>query len=463
MNKKSYKDEGELSCINFLQQFLEIQMKTKLSLAVATALVAAASSANAGIMIPAGDWTLDIGGVVNAYYTHTTTSGDAVSVLGGVTDTASGDDSQSNITTGLLPNYLSVSGKTRQNDLDVAFTISINPGASTTHSGIQNGSDGSAALNQENRQAFLTFGDASWGSVKLGKDLGIYASDAILNDMTLLGVGSAAGGLAGNTTTLGRIGTGFMYADWKSQVAYSSPNWSGFSFTAGVTQSWNSFEALDTALDTAFTTAGVAHPLVNAGNGSSSRGGGSPAFEGKASYEWTGDVGGKVWVSGITQKVEDISSITAVGGLDNDRATAWDIGATVNVAGFGLTGYYGQGDGIGTIVQLRDGFDSTGKARDSDDWYVQATYTIPGPGTKLGVSYGESTLDGNSATTDYLKEWKHSMWTVGAYHPITKHLNLVAEYSNSQDELDTRAGGTAPALNLDGKSKTISLGAILFF
>ena len=26
-----------------------------------------------------------------------------------------------------------------------------------------------------NRQAFLTFGDASWGSVKLGKDLGIFA------------------------------------------------------------------------------------------------------------------------------------------------------------------------------------------------------------------------------------------------------------------------------------------------
>ena len=124
----------------------------------------------------------------------------------------------------MLPNYLSVSGKTRQNDLDVGFTISLNPGASTTSAGKQ-------SAQQENRQAFLTFGDKSWGSIKLGKDLGIYASDAILNDMTLLGVGSGAGALAGNTTTLGRIGTGFMYADWKSQIAYSSPNWNGFSFT----------------------------------------------------------------------------------------------------------------------------------------------------------------------------------------------------------------------------------------
>jgi hypothetical protein len=44
-------------------------MNNKLKLAVAAALVAGASSANAGIIIPAGDWTLDIGGVVNAYYT----------------------------------------------------------------------------------------------------------------------------------------------------------------------------------------------------------------------------------------------------------------------------------------------------------------------------------------------------------------------------------------------------------
>jgi len=142
------------------------------------------------------------------------------------------------LTTGLLPNYLSVTGTTRQNDLDVSFTISINPGASTTHAGLQSAQNGNAAT-QENRQAFMTFGDKSWGSVKIGKDLGIFASDAILNDMTLLGVGSAAGILAGNTTTLGRIGTGFIYADWKAQLAYTTPNFNGFQLTAGITQAFN--------------------------------------------------------------------------------------------------------------------------------------------------------------------------------------------------------------------------------
>ncbi len=426
-------------------------MKTKLNLAVAAALLAGASSANAGIMIPAGDWTLDIGGIVNAYYTHTNFSGDDAAGTAPLSLGRGDNDSIQNITTGLLPNYLSVSGKTRQNDLDVGFTISINPGASRTAGGNQ-------GAQQENRQAFLTFGDKSWGSIKLGKDLGIYASDAILNDMTLLGVGSGAGSLAGNTTTLGRIGTGFMYADWKSQVAYSSPNWNGFSFTAGVTQAWNAVAA------------------IGGGASSSGRGGSSPAFEGKASYEWAGDVGGKVWVSAITQRVKGLSNgsaasfalnaagtaFTTVAAVANTadtsgRATAFDIGATVNVAGFGLTGYYGQGDGIGQTIQLFDGFDANGDDRESDQWYLQATYTLPGVGTKLGASYGESTLDGNSV--DAFNDIEDSMWTIGAYHPITKHLNLVAEYSNVERDRDNK-GAVADA---DAKSKTISLGAIMFF
>jgi hypothetical protein len=46
------------------------------------------------------------------------------------------------------------------------------------------------------------------------------------------------------------------------------------------------------------------------------------------------------------------------------------------------------------------------------------------------------------------------MWTVGAYHPLTKHLNLVAEYSAEKGEL---------AKATTSKNDTMSLGAILFF
>ena len=418
-------------------------MNKNIKLAVAGAVLAlSASAANAGIIIPAGDWTLDVGGIVNTYATSTRVSGDAVTVLGGINSrdlgvTDNGQRTQSNMTTGLLPNYLSVSGTTRQNDLDVAFTISINPGSSTVRSGGQ-------GSNQENRQAFMTFGDKSWGSFKVGKDIGIAYSDAILNDMTLLGVGSAAGGLAGNTTTLGRIGTGFIYADWKAQIAYTTPNFNGFQATAGLTQPFDAHAAgsnTTTALDGAI------------GSAASNRGAGSQfGYEGKASYSFSAnDVTGKVWVSGISQKLRGLSS-DASGALSDVTARGADIGANINFAGFGLTGYYGAGEGMGTTVQFRDGVDANGRKRDNRDWYTQATYVLPTK-TKIGLSYGESRVESTGAADTIADKYENSMATVGLYHPLTKHLNIVAEYSNVESQLDT----------LKGKSKTSSLGAILFF
>jgi predicted porin len=397
-------------------------MNNTIKLAVASALLAAASSASAAGGIVAGDWTLDIGGVVNAYVTSTKAKGAK----------GSASASTSNITTGLLPNYLSVSGKTRQNDLDVAFTISIQPGASTTQAGIQGGTDPGLAANgsQENRQAFLTFGDASWGSIKLGKDLGIYASDAILNDMTLLGVGNGAGYLAGNTTTTGRIGNGYQYADWKAQAAYSSPNFNGFQFTVGVTQAWNA-QGVTVTED---------------------RGGKEPAFEGKASYAFAADaVTGKVWVSALSQKLVGLQSVAGAARTNvNATARAYDVGATVSAAGFALTGYYFDGEGTGGRLQFANAFDTAGNKLNSDGYYVQTTYTLPGVNTKLGTSYGESKVKAGTGVVST----ESNMWTFGAYHPLTKHLNLVAEYSDEQ----TKSNNVQ-----NSNSKTMSAGAILFF
>jgi len=395
-------------------------------LADAGALLALSSTANAGITIPAGDWTLDVGGVVNAYYTSTRYSGDAAAGTGALGLGTGAQDSTSNITTGLLPNYLSVSGKSRQNDLDIGFTISINPGASTDGAGRQ-------SSQQENRQAFLTIGDASWGSVKLGKDLGIFASDAILNDMTLLGVGSGGGMNSNINSTNGGIGTGYIYAAWKAQAAYTTPNFNGFQATAGITQAWNTVgsERITDTLISANTTG---------------TGGASNAYEGKASYSFAAnDVTGKVWVSGFAQKVNGV----------RNGETAWsaDVGANLKLAGFDLTGYYYTGEGTGATFMLYNGYSTTGYARDVDGGYVQAKYTLPTK-TVVGISWGKSNLDaarGETATT-LVKE--NIMTTAGLYHPLTKHLNLVAEWN----DIETKAQAGAK-----NQVTTGSLGAILFF
>jgi len=410
-------------------------MNKNIKLAVAGAVLAlSATAANAGIIIPAGEWTVDIGGNVNTYSTWTkVTANNAIKggLVGGTTDTVGaistqGRNTVNNITTGLLPHFLSVSGSTRQNDLDVAFTISIQPGTSNTAAfGNQSG--------QNNRQAFMTFGDKSWGSIKLGKDLGIFASDAILSDISLLGVGAPTA--AGNNTTLGRIGSGYLYADWKPQIAYTTPNFNGLQATVGITQAWNQVG------------------LGSNGVTTTARGGAAPAYEGKASYSFTAnDVTGKVWVSGIAQKVDGLGLIQ-----DDTTAYAGDIGANLNVAGFGLTGYYYGGSGVGTSGQMSGGYASVSgraKQRDSDGGYVQVTYVLPTK-TKAAVSWGESNLDyASGESADNLLVKSNEQWLVGLYHPLTKHLNLVAEYTHVEAQAQN---------NATNKANTGSLGAILFF
>ena len=45
-------------------------------------------------------------------------------------------------------------------------------------------------------------------------------------------------------------------------------------------------------------------------------------------------------------------------------------------------------------------------------------------GTKLGVSYGISKLDDNAADAGTTLVKENNRLTIGAYHPLTKHLKL---------------------------------------
>ena len=266
-------------------------MNNKIKAAVAGAVLASASVANAGITWDAGEWTVDMNGNVNAFAIFADNKDSGTQISGGLANTNTGQNNKENasISTGLLPSWLGFTATTRQNDLDTSVTISFQPGAGGNQA-LQGGG------NTENRQAFLTFGDKSWGSVKVGKDLGIFGSTAILNDMTLLGVGSNGagtqhnGGAAGTTTTLGGIGTGYLYADWKGQIAYTTPNMNGLALTVGITQPWNTTN-------------------LSANSATASGGSDMYAVEAQASYSWTGDFAGKVWVGAFGQEVQGLEGV----------------------------------------------------------------------------------------------------------------------------------------------------------
>jgi predicted porin len=412
-------------------------MKHKtISLAAAAALaLGSASVARAEIGFKAGAWDLSFSGNVNGFATWNTCDNTANVVAGGLacSKPVNGGVNEQKIESGLLPSALVFSAKSRQSGLDVGVTIGFYPGL--------NGARGKTGLDTSGidlRQNFLTFGDKSWGTVKVGKDIGLFGSDAILADMTLLGVGSGAAFLGGNTT-LGRIGVGYIYTDWIPQITYSSPSYSGFSFAGGVFQGVN------------IVPAGGALGSANLSGHE------EPGFQGKAGYEWKGTVSGKAWVSGIGQKVKARTSDTAPSG-SNVSGTGFDIGAKVNWGALEGVLYAYSADGIGTTAI---GFNAASFAggtlekRKSDGWYAQATYKIGA--FKPGVSYGESNLKlaGNesSATNPTLVKTNKS-WVFGLYYSLTPSVNLVAEYIPT--EAENQAGGTV-------KDKVLALGAIMFF
>ena len=408
-------------------------MNNKIKAAVAGAVLASASVANAGITWDAGEWTVDMNGNVNAFATYADNKKSNNAISGGLANAqGANDDSEVAIQTGLLPSWLGFTATTRQNDIDTSVTISLQPGAGNTRA---LGGGNSTNAETENRQAFLTFGDKSWGSVKVGKDLGIFGSTAILNDMTLLGVGANGAGTngGGTTTTLGGIGTGYLYADWIGQIAYTTPNMNGFQATLGITQPWNTFNLSAASATSTGTTDNF-------------------GYQGQASFSWTGDFAGKAWAGFFAQEVTGVTAAN-----NSEDVTAFEVGVSATVMNIGLVAYGYSGDGVGTTGLLMDGFDANGSKRDSDGGYVQATYVIP-TGTKLGVSYGISKLDDNAvdAGADLVKQ--NDRITVGAYHPLTKHLNLVAEYSRVESETYSTAAGAG-----DLETDIFSVGAILFF
>jgi len=439
-------------------------MNNKIKLAVAGAVMSAASVANAGIIIPAGDWTLDINGNVNAFATWNSNDKAKGGAITGATaqgEDVTGEGSTQSINTGLLPAWLGFTGTTRQNDVDVSFTISFQPNVSDNAvSG-----DGATPLN---RQAFVTFGDKSWGTVKLGKDLGIFGGQAILNDMTLLGVGGYGASTSGAATSLGGIGTGYIYPAWKGQIAYTTPNMNGFTATIAITNPNQGFFGNATTTTTTSTN-GIALSSGSAtGSFATVTTGATELYqdrfgiEGQLMYEWTGDVAGKVWASGASYDVTgSVNANTTSATDDSYTASVYDIGAAITSGNLGVVGYYYDGEGVGTTM-MGGWLENTGsynngtqlKKRDSDGGYLQVTYVIP-TGTKLGVTYGVSNLDEASGETDPDLVKKNERWTVGAYHPLTKHLNLVAKYNKMESE------GQSSAYEMENDS--FSLGAILFF
>jgi predicted porin len=408
--------------------------------ASALGLLLVSQGAGAFGVLQVGDWSVDFSGNVNGFISDVKCEADPSGpVLGGLACGSAGTSyDDNNIRTGLLPSWFGFHAERTEGDTKYGIMIGFQPGIDGGNQGAIAGGplDGGLGLNSENlRQVYLEW-SGNWGGIKIGRDLGLFGSDAILSDMTLLGVGTVSDiTRGGGNTSLGRIGVGYVYADWKGQVQYSSPKFGGFQINVALVDPWGLVNLSGQSLD-----------AETYGQEGSTYG-----LEGKASFSWgePESFSGKIWASVISQQIKAGPGSP----FGDEDALGVDVGAKVGIAGFEGVAYYYQGEGLGSTGFLFDAVDLGGNKRDSDGFYAQLTWKLPGIGTKIGASYGESNLDlGPADPAGTALFQKNESIAVGIYHPLTSALTLVAEYTETK----------ATAHNGNEATETaIAVGAIL--
>jgi predicted porin len=362
--------------------------------------------------IKAGDWTVSVGGIVNAYYTGVSCSGADVGglALGGRALGCGGEDRRTTIGNGLLPNGLVAGAASSQGGYDVTARIGIYSATATDSAISQNST-------VDVRQAFFTFGRADLGTFKLGRDYGIFGANAILGDMTLIGAGAPVQATQRGRVTLGHIGAGYTYLGTYGQIVYSTPkSASGIGVDIGVMNP-------------------VADTPVIAGPRYTSKS--SPQFQGQLRYEADGF---KAWLGAKSQRFDALAA--GAGKLDMHGIEA---GASYQMGPAGLLLNVQKGKGLGILSDADQG-DTKSK-----NYLVQGTFKAA-EAFKLGLSYGRSANDDATAGTGGLKS--NANLTAGAYYTLNSVVTLVAEAGQTRSK---SFGGATARMNGG------SVGGIIFF
>ena len=379
----------------------------------ALGVIAAASIESAqAVDIKAGDWTVNVGGIVNAYYTAVACSGEAVGglALGSQALGCGGADDRTTIGNGLLPNGLVTSASSTQGGYDVKALI-----------GIYNSTATDSAIGQNSvvdvRQAFFTFGNAQMGTIKLGRDYGIFGANAILSDMTLLGAGAPVQATQRGRVTLGHIGAGYTYLGNYGQMAYSSAkSASGLGFDIGIMSP-------------------VADTPILAGSAYTSDS--SPQLQAQLTYAAGAFKG---WAGAKTQKFNALAS-----GARDLTMRGFEAGMSYSAGAFGVLANVQGGKGLGILSDADQG------DVESMNYLAQATFKASDK-LKLGLSYGVSENDENAPGTGGLKS--NANLTAGMYYSLNSVITLVAEVGQTRSK---GFAGTRARMN------GVSAGGIIFF
>ena len=378
---------------------------TKISvLALLAAMMFFASTASAAIVIGGADgWSFSTDGMVNLFATYQNSD----SVPDGVNTAYATDEDTLRIKNGFLPNILAFNIKApTMNGLDMGARFGFYPSAAQSNT--KNSFNGQIDM----REVFFTI-DGNFGQLMIGKGLSLFLGQNLLTEQTLMGAGQLGSslGLSGAGVTLGRIGYGYIYPQFNSQIRYTTPDMGGFKIALGIYD-----------------------PSVIAGDVTADETK-LPRVEAELSYAATFDGGSfKAYTNGMWQEAEF---------ADNsfDDVTAWGVSGGFVVGmnnGFELSGSAFTGDALGTNLMLDvDSLDADGEERETYGYIAQVTYTMANEGkTKFGVSYGANEFDETDADEAAALSWIESqaMLTFMVTQDITPNLKLVGEVSFVEHE-----------------------------
>ncbi len=390
----------------------------------------AANAAEAQLtMQMSNGWAFTFSGNVNAFYIYQNSK---TATPGGGFATSGKDLS---VGTGLLPSFAVFDAKGKEDNIDLGVHFGFAPQVEFGgHNASYFGTD-AAGAQIDMRQVYLTAG-GSWGSLLMGKELGLYQRGNILTDMTLLGVGVGGGGRG---TPHGRIGYGYLYPDFRPQLTYTTPSGRPASLSIGL------FEGIRSG---AYTT--IELPRVEAELGYNTKFGENSTF--------------KLFVNGAVQTAKT----GATGPTESLTSTGGGAGITIDVSGFALTGsgffakgmgYLLQGDGIVGGANFDNlGVDAAGDGRNSFGYIGQVTFSPTNSKFMIGGSFGENHLKRTDAdkTADGIDSeiLKNRLIDGQITYKWSKSLRWVLEYGH----IDGYSDGAKSSKGDQG-----SLGMMLFF
>jgi predicted porin len=358
-------------------------------------LAAAAIPPALAAEIKAGDWTVNIGGNVNAFYTVVRCEDDFDSgvALAGRSLGCGGQSQRTTIGNGLLPSALVTTLTSNQDGWDVKALIGLYV-ATATDSAIAQNSD------VDIRQAYFSFGKPEFGTIKMGRDYGIFGYKAITTDMTINGVGAPVQATQRGRVTLGHIGAGYAYPNHYGQVVYTAPSVLpyGVGFDIGL---------MSPVADT---------PIVA-----------DPRYSARATPQVQMQLTGtfeavKGWVGYKTQHFEPLDT-TPGAPFGSLRMNAVEVGAQMDFGQFAFLANFQKGKGLGLLSDADQGNVK------STHYFLQGVYKVDEK-LKIGLNWGESKNEDDGPGTGGLE--KNSNATLGVYYALNKALTLVGELGQTR-------------------------------